>query len=185
MKIYSYYLLEKNKQSCLYAYTDDKKMANLFEKQRNMKKFKKKVKDLNAEELYHELNFSKNSAHYLTEKYLVSVDIEDEFYICSDGGSGPYALTKYEGFIIEDGATDDVLNHLAKFTNDYIEAMHDDIHNALNFIYYDYIHNSYNEESCFGDISGFDYRYGGGMEPNDVIINQLNLFVRRFGNTLK
>ena len=50
-KYYMYYKKDKNDKYKIYAYTDDKHIAKLFENQRNMSKFKVKVKDITKDDI--------------------------------------------------------------------------------------------------------------------------------------
>lgn len=54
MKYYMYYKINEDDDYDLYSYTDDKKISEMFESQRNMKKFKKITKKLDTKGI-HEL----------------------------------------------------------------------------------------------------------------------------------
>lgn len=51
-KYYIYYLRDEDGGYNLYAYTDRKYLAKMFERQRNMDKFKVKIKDLTKEDVH-------------------------------------------------------------------------------------------------------------------------------------
>lgn len=167
IKYWLYYEISKNEEPALYAYTDDRKLKNMFENQRNMSMFKKVKKDLNIEEV-----------NYLANEYQHNILVKSEIDVYDKKSlkwsSMDMVLTEMEKLDIGNmaiflGDKGTLVDHAS--TNPLL--FNDEIKKALKTIGYNDIYFEYVSNNNFYLVKSF------------ITPDLLGIFIRLYGHTLK
>ena len=185
--LYIYYIKEKYESEYgeilpisndIFAYTTDKKVAKLFEDQRNMKLFKKDKKELSIQE-YNDF------VHYMIDNEDRYLFIHNYDFYTRDGSklSKDMAITTAERRRI-DGRKAMLEINITTYCWYSPEIFNEDIYKALKILKYndisDYI-GSYKRR-----LSNVRSIYNNSSTIDDIIkINYLNIVIDVIGRTLK
>ena len=168
MKIYKYFI-EKEGKHVLYAYTNKKERAKSFELFRNMDKFIKVVDNISEDDYRYFMKTNYNQV--LSNKKITTYYLDDEGYY--QNSTINITMTQDESLMTEDAfITIDIFNE--EFW-DYMltpEIFKDSIIDLLRTIEYNQMFKLYT------DAQADDY------STPALLIDELNLFVRNFKDTL-
>lgn len=163
-----YYWIDLSNDSqdyTLYAYTDTKELADLFELFRDMSKFKKKKKELTKDEI-----------HYLasneTDKYMKMTTLEIYDKNKKVYGNMKTAITMNESVTLQNCINNINFGLICKYCWIDPNIFEDRIKKSLKILRYD---------KCYEYI----YNDSKGYESKFIKADELGIFVRYFGKTLK
>ena len=161
INIYTYWIFYLTKDHSIYAYTDNKKIAKQFKKERNMEKFICEKKELEKEEV-----------HYLAEDENGGLLIERMMRTKAKDGNlieVPIVITKNEDYTIMNVGGGLVGNKIfiTAWTNPSV--FQKEIRKALKIIKY---------TECYLMVSH-------GYDLNTLDTDDLGLFLRYYSDTMK
>lgn len=168
-KLYKYWFFYSKDTNEIYAYTDNKNLADGFEKQRDMNKFikiKKKISRSLVNDLAKDYN-----GEYLLDKYLRSYDHDTkEVNDCN------IIMTNIEWITVSSIGFSFVNEDIYKYCWLSPYVFNDDVFNALKYIGYNDLHNVL-VRTVEDDNTNDPYDY--------IMADDLGIFLKYYGKTMR
>lgn len=168
-KLYKYWFFYSKDTNELYAYTDDKNLANGFESQRDMNKFIK-VKKKISRSLVNDLARDYDGEYLLEGGMRVYDSVTKETSECK------LVVTKIEWITVSSTGFSFVNEEIYRYCWLSPHVFNDEIFNALKVVGYNDIHNVLVRTENDNDINDpFDY----------IIPDDLGIFLKYYGETMR